>query len=166
MDHLRQHFNAPACKHKANAECLRCGVLRCFKHIHLSLDGMYKSLCNYCYHVDTYSAQALCISRVTASLQPYTQDQLQKMIDRRFCPRTTIRKAVDMFVHQHGRAAVSDHHLGVFRVGEGVRTVEEGHVHEEMLIRRPCREHLAVEGEQQGVGTQVLLSGGEWGCGG
>ena len=92
MDHLHQHFNAPACKHKANAECLKCGVLRCFKHIHLNLDGMYKSLCNYCYHVDTYSAQALCISRVTASLQPYTQEQLQKIFDRRFYPRTTIRK--------------------------------------------------------------------------
>ena len=26
MDHLEQHFNAPACKHKANAECLKCGV--------------------------------------------------------------------------------------------------------------------------------------------
>ena len=98
MDHLEQHFNAPACKHKANAECLKCGVLRCFKHIHLNLDAMYKSLCNYCFHIDTYSAQALCISRCTARLQPYTQEQLERVFDRRFYPRTTIRKAVDMFV--------------------------------------------------------------------
>ena len=98
MDHHQQHFNSPACRHKANAECLKCGVLRCFKHIHLNLDGMYKSLCNYCFHIDTYSAQALCISRVTANLQPYTQEQLQRVFDRRFYPRTTVRKAVDMFV--------------------------------------------------------------------
>ena len=65
MDHHHQHFNAPACAHKANTECLRCGVLRCYKDIHMNLDGLYKSLCNYCYHVDTYSAQALCLSRVT-----------------------------------------------------------------------------------------------------
>ena len=97
MDHHHQHFNAPACANKANAECLECGVLRCYKHIHMNLSGMYKSLCNYCYHVDTYSAQALCLSRVTASLQPYTQEQLQNIFDRRSYPRTTIRKAVDMF---------------------------------------------------------------------
>ena len=28
MDHHHQHFNAPACAHKANAEFLKCGVLR------------------------------------------------------------------------------------------------------------------------------------------
>ena len=98
MDHQHQHFHSPACPHKANAECLKCGVLRCYKHIHMELNGMYNSLCNYCYHVDTYSAAALCISRLTASLQPYTKEELVQVFDRRFDPHTTVRKAEDMCV--------------------------------------------------------------------